>query len=205
MLTTKIIVYSDLNCPFCFALNEWLSEAKQAQLVSWRGIEHMPELVIGEIADDNVRDDLINEVGILNTRVENIKLRVPDYRPNTSRALAMLLAAEERCPEIAPDLRMAVFRALWRDNKDISDPEVLQAIAGDYTGDLAGTADTDFSAYALQVERNTQEWRQFDRIPTLKAPTGATYLGLGDQQALSVFLGSALFDTERDFACFPKS
>ncbi|MBL4633190.1 MAG: hypothetical protein JKY56_04915 [Kofleriaceae bacterium] len=194
-----------MNCPFCFALNEWVSEAKQARLVKWRGIEHMPELVIGEVACDNVRDDLVNEVGIVNTRVDNIELHVPDYRPNTGLALSMLVAAEEHCPESAADLRMALFRALWRDNKDISNPEVVQSIMKKFASGLGTNLDTDFSDYALQVSRNTEEWRQFDRIPTLKAPTGATYLGLGDQQALSTFMGSALFDIEREYACYPKN
>lgn len=160
----------------------------------------MPDLIPLARATGSLRDDLVNEVAIVNTRVHGIELSVPDYRPNTQRALAMLLSAEEHCPDVAAEMRMALFRTLWRDNRDISDPQVLQTVAEIFSDELG----SEFSDYNSSVAAHTEEWREYDRIPALKSPTGATYLGLGDKHALSIFMGSALFDMEREYACYPK-
>ena len=38
--SSRILVISDFNCPYCFTLNEWLNQLGVAERVYWVGVEH---------------------------------------------------------------------------------------------------------------------------------------------------------------------
>lgn len=202
MLTSRVIVYSDLNCPFCFALNEWLENAGSAERVRWRGVEHMPELLRGTPMSEEQDMELTSEVDSVRERAPNVRIERPPLRPNTELAIGIILSVEDTFPETVAPLRTAVFRALWQRGLDISNPLVLE--------DLIRSCGLSPSAlpapYTAQARTCFDDWDQanYRRIPVLRAPTGATYLGLGDSKKLSLFMGSALFDIEAAGSCTPS-
>lgn len=44
--TSRILVVSDFNCPYCYTLNEWVHLLGAGARVRWVGIEHRPDLPI---------------------------------------------------------------------------------------------------------------------------------------------------------------
>ena len=49
--SSRVLVFSDFNCPFCFTLNEWLEAEGLGSMVRWVGIEHRPDLPAGGAND----------------------------------------------------------------------------------------------------------------------------------------------------------
>jgi len=47
LLSARVVVISDFNCPYCFTLNEWLAALGLADQVRWVGVEHKPHLPSG--------------------------------------------------------------------------------------------------------------------------------------------------------------
>jgi predicted DsbA family dithiol-disulfide isomerase len=41
---TKITVYGDFNCPFCYALNERLQVYARDFTIGWNSVEHIPHV-----------------------------------------------------------------------------------------------------------------------------------------------------------------
>ncbi len=202
MLTSRIIVYSDLNCPFCFVLNEWLETNEQAMRIRWQGVEHMPELAAGRPLSSSQSELLTSEVTQVRERAPDVSIERPPTRPNTLLAISILLAIEENDPETSAKLRTCFFRALWQRGLDLSDPAILNSLIRSCGVDPKRLPAPDFkAASAAFSEWNTANYR---RIPVLSAPTGAVYLGLGDSHKLDVFMGSALFDSQGSGSCFPS-
>lgn len=202
MLTSRVIVYSDLNCPFCYALNEWLENAGSAERVRWRGVEHMPELLPGAPMSREQDMELTSEVESVRERAPSVVIERPPLRPNTELAIGIILSVEDAFPAKVALLRTAVFRALWQRGLDISKPLVLEELVRS-----CGLSPSALPApYTAQARACFDEWDRanYRRIPVLRAPTGATYLGLGDSQRLGLFMGSALFDIEVPGTCTPR-
>ena len=159
----------------------------------------MPELAPALSNSDEVQQELTREVAVVRERAPEVEICRPPLRPNTRLAIATLLSVEEALPDRAAELRTLVFRALWRRGQDISDPDVLASLLEEAGIDAALVPAPNVSL----AQECFDEWNQakYCRIPTLRAPTGATYLGLGDAKALHLFMGSALFDMARPGSC----
>ena len=198
---TRLTAVGDLNCPFCYTLNEWLNEFGYGNSVDLWGIDHMPGLTREKAATQEAQDVLKSEFDRVNEKLcGEVTLILPRRRPSSTLALATLtrIAATEP-PERVAEARQRLYRALWHKGLDFSDPEVISDVLNDYDlGDLSSMEDE----YSVVRER-TATWKNFgiDLIPAIIAPTGAKYVGLGTKKALKVFLGSALFSSEREGGC----
>ena len=193
------VVYSDLNCPFCFALSEWLEAWGASRDVLWRGVEHEPHLRIPAAPTHAEQEALRREVEDVQRRAPGVGVVLPSSRPSSGPALAALAQLAEGSAEAAT-ARTRVFRALWRDGRDISQRVVLSELLGDLGVDV-DALDPE------PVRQATAAWRHrgWDRIPVIESGTGALYLGLGEPRLLDIFLGSALFDIERGGVCRVES
>lgn len=194
-LTSRIIVISDFNCPYCFTLNEWLYELGASHRVRWVGIEHRPEL-------PSFGQNTAVDHQTLTTEVEDVKIRAPEVEVaqpetwiNTHYALLYQNAIEDDDPERAPLIRRAIFQAYWRDNKFISNEETIKKLYLEQ-GVL-------FPELEPEYLRELSAWWKvnLDRIPCLIAPTGISHLGLQDKRAVSAFLNSALRETNAGPGC----
>jgi len=189
----QVTLYGDLNCPFSYALNEWFEQAGVSHLIHWKGVEHMPEL-------DNELANAEHEQGVLDEELERLSDRAaatqialcrPEFRPNTRTGLLALQRIAALYPERLDELRGKLFRALWRDGKDISDAEIITSLLGDYD---IGSFDANSSELETLTE-TTSEWRALkeQRLPmAVSKRTGKTYAGLGKRTNLTEFLREEL-------------
>lgn len=198
--STRTVVYSDLNCPFCYALHERLLAMDVLDQLLWCGIEHDPTLpMAGDPATPDQQRQLTAELAALRMRAPEISLSTPTNRPNSRPATLAIAAARTRDPVRSNKLRTLVFRALWRDGRDISDADVIADLCAQ-----VGLPDLEITA---AVERDaatwTRAWRDanFNRIPVMVSGTGSHLLGLTSRRELEVFLDATLYSAETPDSC----
>ena len=114
--SSRIVVVSDFNCPYCFTLNEWLNQLGVAARVYWVGVEHKPHLP-HDFAQANRADDLETlqrEVSDVRRRAPEVGVQLPPVWVNSKQALLLQAAVEAEEPSLAAPLRTAIFRRFWR-------------------------------------------------------------------------------------------
>ena len=121
----KFVVYGDLNCPFCFALHERFNSWDLLSRVEWRLIVHAPELseAAFSLEDESL---LANEVFAIHHRAPDVAVSLPRRRPGSSLATRLVMAISQYASDKAPELRLALYRALWQNGLDLSQPDVLE-------------------------------------------------------------------------------
>ena len=121
----KFVVYGDLNCPFCFALHERFNSWDLLSRVEWRLIVHAPELseAAFSLEDESL---LANEVFAIHHRAPDVAVSLPKRRPGSSLATRLVMAISQYASDKAPELRLALYRALWQNGLDLSQPDVLE-------------------------------------------------------------------------------
>jgi predicted DsbA family dithiol-disulfide isomerase len=67
-----VTLFTDLNCPFCYATETRLARLGLGDRITWRGVEHEPELPVPMERDDA---EIAAELA---TEVESVKSRAPD-------------------------------------------------------------------------------------------------------------------------------
>jgi len=165
---SRIIFYSDFNCPFCFALNERVLAMGESSKIEWRGIEHMP---VANSDKSNLVDQtqLINEVAVVRKRAPEVAISTPAFRPNTRLANRLLRMLGDAGRHRVAELRVRIYRAYWQEGRDISKPEVLAQLCRDTQlncPDLAATA----PAIDAALDQWQSEWeseRFHCRLPAM--------------------------------------
>lgn len=198
--TTAITAVGDLNCPFCFALNEWIDELGYGSSVSYFDIEHMADLTPEKAETPAAFAEMKAEYDkVLEKSCGDVALTLPAKRPSSALAIATLLRVESIAPERLGEARTRLFRALWREGLDFSRPEIIREKLHDF--DL-GNFD-DMSAELAVVRERTRKWLsgEINYIPAILSPTGVNYIGMGTKKALKIFFGSALFDSHHEGVC----
>ena len=188
-LSTRVLVFSDFNCPYCYLLNEWLEHLGLGKRVRWVGVEYRPELpTAGSNRPPDVQQ-VSEEVSDAQTRDPSVPLEKPPLWCSSGLALRVQAAIEDDDPERAPQLRTLFFRALWRDGRNIADPDVVDAI-------LSQAGLPNHGAILLDAEiivDQTKWWKgELDRIPSMVAPTGIRHMGLQTMRVVKAFVQSAL-------------
>ncbi|MBV1857996.1 MAG: DsbA family protein [Nannocystaceae bacterium] len=198
--TRPLMAFGDFNCPFCYALEERLTTRTVDARVEWRLVEHAPELPATlEAATQEEQRELDQELDALLTRAPEVLIRRPPFRPRSGPAIRALIATSHIDPDVADQLRLALFRALWLEGRNIADEEVLADLAF-----VCGLREPlDGSAYAAAAAQWTAQWRaaELNRIPCLISRTDAKLLGLSTTERLDLFLRSGLFGSQTDDAC----
>ncbi len=192
---TRTLLYSDLNCPFCYVLYERLwARGLQAEL-EWRGVEHEPGLpAVPAPGPDDVAE-LRAEVEEVRRRVPSAELTMPRFRPNSRRAIDAVRALGTLDLSAARRLTLALYRALWRQGRDISSPRVIEALCGEIGIEVPPPAEAGVDW--------TAAWRGagYRRIPVMVTPSGSTLLGLPGEREVEVFLASGLYSAANDAVC----
>ena len=101
--TTRVLVVSDFNCPYCFTLNEWLEDIGAGARVRWVGIEHRPDLPHQGPNKEPDVDTLAREVADVQDRAPEVQVVRPDSWQNSRSALLVQNALEDddACPVTA--------------------------------------------------------------------------------------------------------
>lgn len=200
LLSSRVVVISDFNCPYCFTLNEWLGSLGLADAVRWVGVEHKPHLP-HRLSDANRPDDratLIREVEDVSRRAPEVGVTLPPVWLNSHTALLMQAVLEDEHPQLAHRVRQCLFRGFWRWGLDLS----AAAVIADCLRQV-DLAPPEIGALEEQeLAEITAWWAQaLDRIPCMLAPTGARHLGLQDRAAVEAFVLGALRDRPDGDGC----
>jgi hypothetical protein len=186
ILSGRTLVFSDFNCPYCFTLNEWLSELGVASRVRWVGIEHRPELPLVGLNGLPDAQQLAREVADVERRAPEVGVRTPPFWCNSRPALLLQNAVEVDAPESAHAVRRRLFRGYWLDGVPLCDTRMLSQVASAFP-------DVDPDDEQVELDRVTTWWRaHVDRIPAMFSPTGLVHLGLQDRETVRRFIDSAL-------------
>lgn len=205
LLSARVVVISDFNCPYCFSLNEWLWELGMADRVRWLGIEHKPHLPtrIETANRPEDRSTLETEVSDVISRFPELGVQLPDTWVNSQRALLLQSVLEDEDPERAPRIRRQIFRSFWCEGRNIAEPRVL-ADCLEKEGLPAALAEngTMDPEERRALDDLTGWWvRELDRIPCMLAPTGSRHLGLQNRDAVAAFVLGALRDPPPASGC----
>jgi len=184
----QYVVYADLNCPFCYALQEQLNTMDLLEQVDWRLIEHAPDISVYNTTPES-QAELASEVFTVRSRAPLVQVSLPPVRSDSRFANLCVIAAREIDAVKAQDLLTNLYRALWIEGKDISSTAVIYDCIVD--AGLPGE---------LSIEENhevmLQEWqKQWERgpynlrIPVLTADDERQLLGLPGQEHINAFFG----------------
>jgi hypothetical protein len=127
----KLTVYADFNCPLSYLASARVDVIVERGLatVDWRAVEHdrcIPtggRRLVGEL-----REALDHEISDVRTRLrrgELLPVRVPNFRSNTAAATAAYAQAP---PDAADAVRRGLFRAVWGEGRNVSDPAEVARI-----------------------------------------------------------------------------
>lgn len=191
---SNITVYGDLNCPFCYALNERLQVYAREITIRWRSVQHLPN-VDGNAPTFQEQAQLTAEVASVRKRAPEVQIVSPPARPNSALASRILAACEMRGDKVNV-LRSLIYRALWREALDISDADILAGLvdqAGLQPVELTDEVDAELAAW-----QEVWELGDFDRrIPSMENDAGGRMLGFPAIPRLMPFLQGQVEDEIR--------
>ena len=180
-------LFTDLNCPFCYATEFRLDQLGLGDRVEWRGVEHEPDLPVPmDVDDEEIRRDVGDEVESVQSRAPEVPIALPPGKANTAPGLLAVAAALRIDAERGAAFRRDVYRAFWVEGRDISSSEVLDEIAGSH--DLAPLDtrredDVTVASWRLEWERSPLRG-----VPLLVRDDGESVYGLKDSDTLAAFI-----------------
>jgi predicted DsbA family dithiol-disulfide isomerase len=184
-----VTLFTDLNCPFCYATEQRLERLGVSDQITWRGVEHEPELPVPMARDDiEIAAELATEVESVQSRAPEVTIALPPGKANTSNGLLATAAALRADPVKGAAFRHAVYRAYWRDGKDVSDPRVLADLADGVGLPAPRTLPEDsvtVASWRLEWERSPLRG-----VPLLLRDDGETVYGLKDIETLERFVSA---------------
>ena len=198
----RFVVYADFNCPFCYAVNERLQAMNLEDRVDFRTIQHAPSISSNQTSFE-ILSELTREIAELRRRAPSIQINLPTFRPNSAAASTLVNAVNHTDPEKARQLRQRIYRALWIDGQDISDPVLLNSLLKE----LEIEAPNDAALQSQTLTAWQAEWDSnpaFDRnIPIVVSDSGETVVGYPLEPELDAFLqtGSLVSDTAMHVSC----
>lgn len=182
------VLYSDFNCPFCYAMHERLQAQGVLEIIQWRGVQHAPHLPIPMAGwSGRLHEELRQEVAMVKRLAPDLPIAAPMGKPNTKSAIELAARVVARVPEKGRELVARFYGALWCEGRDVSDhnvqTELLAAIG------LGTVFQEDLMARSV-VERWENEWGQTGHsgVPLLVRADGAILIGLAREADLQSFL-----------------
>lgn len=183
---TKIRLYSDLNCPFCFVMHERIEELKLAEKVECCLVEHAPGLNSQAMTESQAAL-LAHEFDLISQRAKDVVVKHPSKVVNSQLALQSQISLELIDVEKGAQYRCLLYKAYWQQGKDISDPQVLHEIL--VSLGEQGLTITDEGRKKSKL--NQQQWEQgaFERrIPVMESASGQVMLGLQNHDSIKDFV-----------------
>jgi predicted DsbA family dithiol-disulfide isomerase len=129
-MNTKVIVYSDYICPFCF-IGKHRIDRLQREFeidVEWRALEIHPEtppegLTLEELGlNPHYLEMVLENVNRLAAEID-LMLKTPKRISNSKKALLLCEYAKEKGK--FDEYHSGIFKAYWQDGMDIGDSETL--------------------------------------------------------------------------------
>ena len=186
-MTLDFVLYSDFNCPFCYAFGERVIALNFADRIEWRGVQHAPHLPIPMAqAGPTFASELAREVQFVQRLAPEVPIALPRGKPNTGSAIRAVAAAMNIDPRKAHRLATSLYRVFWQHGTDISDPSVIRELA-----DQADLPDLSSPPDAVKTVAGWHEaWleRGVGSVPHLIRQDGESITGLLDLDTLRRFV-----------------
>ncbi|MEO8340602.1 MAG: DsbA family protein [Nitrospirota bacterium] len=136
-MTAFYTLYSDFNCPFCYAMHERLHEMNLLDRCEWRGVQHASHLPRPmKPWQGSLGAELRQEVSVVQRLAPGLPIALPPGKPNTRPAIEQAAALLRRDPSHLMTFVRETYRAFWCEGKDISDSEVLMQLVERVGGSL---------------------------------------------------------------------
>lgn len=184
-------LYSDFNCPFCYALHERLHGLDVMDQIEWQGVQHAPQLPVPMVTwGGHLGVELKQEVEMVRRLAPDLPIIIPTGKPNTGRAIASAARALHLDPSRGRMFVRALYRLFWCDGQDLSDREVLrkEAVSQGFTGDqlIEGAA----PPVEHLLKRWSDQWEETEHqgVPLLQRADGQMLVGLVPRETLHMFL-----------------
>jgi predicted DsbA family dithiol-disulfide isomerase len=127
----RIDVWSDYVCPFCYlelpVLRRVAEEYGGRVAIDWHAFELRPEPVPTLDPDGEYLHRVWNASVYPMARERSMELRLPPVQPRSRKAFEAAEHARERGR--FDEMNEALFRAFFRDGRDLADPAVLGGVA----------------------------------------------------------------------------
>ena len=191
----SFVVYLDFNCPFCYALNERIIALDLEERVSFRSVQHAPQVSSSQTGFETL-SELSSEVAEVSRRAPSIEINIPLFRPNSGPASLLVNQVSRKGIAEAGRLRREIFRSLWVDGEDISDPDILASLVKKLKIVVPDQTKADID----ELEKWQLAWdsnQEFDRaIPIIISGRGETVVGFPLEVEVDGFLktGSLVSD-----------
>jgi predicted DsbA family dithiol-disulfide isomerase len=134
-MSSGTILFSDFNCPFCYAMHERLHEMNLLALCEWRGVQHASHLPRPmKPWQGSLGAELRHEVAVVERLAPGLPIALPPGKPNTRPAIEQAVALLRRDQALGMAFVRETYRAFWCEGKDISDPAVLRQLVEQVAG-----------------------------------------------------------------------
>lgn len=132
----RVTVFSDVICPFCYIGATRLDRLRDEYdlRVNWCFLEIHPEtpaagMPISQLGYDPQRWEMLMKALADLAQEDDLVFAEHDFTTNSRQALLLAEAAKEQGREVFYALHNGLFEALFRDQENIGDTQVLERIA----------------------------------------------------------------------------
>jgi predicted DsbA family dithiol-disulfide isomerase len=188
-MSTGTILFSDFNCPFCYAMHERLHEMNLLALCEWRGVQHASHLPRPmKPWQGSLGAELRHEVSVVERLAPGLPIALPPGKPNTRPAIEQAVALLRRDHALGMAFVRETYRAFWCEGKDISDPAVLSKLV-----EQVGGSPEDAGTINGEDRRMAQEWEAaWHRtgqagVPLMVSPEGYLLVGCAPSEDVRRF------------------
>jgi predicted DsbA family dithiol-disulfide isomerase len=175
----RTILYSDFNCPFCYAMHERLHELNLITHCEWRGVQHASHLPRPmKPWQGSLGAELRHEVTVVQRLAPGLPIALPPGKPNTRPAIEQAVALLQRDRSQGMAFVRETYRAFWCEGRDISDPLVLRQLVEQVGGlqESMGPIDDESRQVAQEWEAAWHRTGQAG-VPLLVSPEGDLLVG----------------------------
>jgi predicted DsbA family dithiol-disulfide isomerase len=191
-MRTGTILYSDFNCPFCYAMHERLHEMNLLARCEWRGVQHASHLPRPmKPWQGSLGAELRHEVAVVQRLAPGLPIVLPPGKPNTRPAIEQAVALKRRDPSHMMAFVRETYRAFWCEGQDISDPGVLRKLVEQVGGSPESISTIDEEDHLL-AKLWGAAWRDTSQagVPLLVSPEGEILVGCAPQENVQRFFAS---------------
>ena len=186
-MTLDFILYSDFNCPFCYAFGERVITLGMTARIDWRGVQHAPHLQIPMAqAGPAFASELAREVQFVQRLAPEVSIVLPRGKPNTGPAIQAVAAAMNLDPHKAHRLTTSLYRMFWQHGVDISTPSAIRNLA--HQADLPDLSITPEAVKMVTAWHEAWLDRGVGSVPDFIRQDGESITGLVDLDTLRRFV-----------------
>jgi predicted DsbA family dithiol-disulfide isomerase len=188
------LLFSDFNCPFCYAMHERLHDLGLMAQVSWHGVQHARHLPVPmQTWSGHLASELKQEVEMVRRLAPELPIALPLGKPNSGPAIAAAARALIIDRLLAQEFIRSLYQMFWVDGKDLSNQELLQDRAerqGLPPAQICGKT-------ALPIDDQLRVWEarwnetEHSGVPLVQRSDGAQLVGLVSASSIERFFTEA--------------